>query len=453
MATAQLFLCGLLVSAQVPSLGTNFDQSVLISGESGYVMGDAWFVAGPGKARKILWNPSGTKLAVVLEMKSDEDTVKVFRGDETATRHRLAIYDTKTNQTMTIALGADVMGVEVEGWIPQSNAIVYQVAKVLPSGPQRDKPEPVFQLFRWDSSLNTPQLLGSTKEGAGVSISHKMPYGIVSMPIYGAVGQIENHNHFLILKSGSLSPLRISAPDNMGEIVETQDGSIAFVSYQVSGRGAARKVTTNAFNIAIDGTLTGPIDALKIRAYEEKPPNPNDLQTSLTLTEPKNGPNKTKVQSAWLWKPESGQVRSALIAAEANEALLSPDASAVAYASRGNIFVRKIEKVGSKDLLAAMENMEKNDLMTRGKQVALGIIIYCSDYDDEFPLSSGWHDAVYPYIKSKELMDGFVYEMNGGNAGKIDNPSGKRLGFVEGRFGRAVAYADGHVIWEKRRIP
>ena len=39
------------------------------------------------------------------------------------------------------------------------------------------------------------------------------------------------------------------------------------------------------------------------------------------------------------------------------------------------------------------------------KQLSLGLLMYAQDYDERFPLDSGWRTAVYPYLKNQSLFE------------------------------------------------
>lgn len=187
---------------------------------------------------------------------------------------------------------------------------------------------------------------------------------------------------------------------------------------------------------------------------DRRPPkDPNGLQTMTTLTEAKHGSVSAKIESGWLWIADKGKIRAALVAPDAERLHLAPDKSTIAYATRDNLFVRRIEALSAKDLDEALEQVEKQDLMSRAKQVGTAMAIYGSDYDDLFPPNADWQRVLHPYLKNYNLTVGFVYEMNGEDATKIEDVTNKRLGYINGKYGRAIVFADSHAIWERRRIP
>lgn len=160
---------------------------------------------------------------------------------------------------------------------------------------------------------------------------------------------------------------------------------------------------------------------------------------------------ETKVvnsESAWLIAKAKSQHQSALVAAEVDQMALSPTNNAVFYTTKGVPMVRGLVSMPKELAMKALEAAEKARLISETKQVATAMHIYAADYDDNLPNNNGdWMEALYPYTKNRQLLDGFVYTFGGGNLTDIKDPSTTELGYKEGPGGRAVAYADGHVKW------
>jgi prepilin-type processing-associated H-X9-DG protein len=88
-------------------------------------------------------------------------------------------------------------------------------------------------------------------------------------------------------------------------------------------------------------------------------------------------------------------------------------------------------------------------LISNAKQLGLGVMMYAQDNNEILPApGSSFQDLIMPYVKNESLFSGFVYEHSGGPLSAISDPSKTRLGYVPGPGGRAILYADGHVIWE-----
>jgi hypothetical protein len=76
--------------------------------------------------------------------------------------------------------------------------------------------------------------------------------------------------------------------------------------------------------------------------------------------------------------------------------------------------------------------------------------LYANDNDDMLPPQAGFPESVMPYLMSRRLSEGFVYELASRNLAGFEEPSRTPLGHFPGRRGRAVVYADGNVRWHGR---
>ncbi len=141
---------------------------------------------------------------------------------------------------------------------------------------------------------------------------------------------------------------------------------------------------------------------------------------------------------------------TAMISSDAKGVRLGPGKTALAYWDRSNIFVREIKTMPIDAFLKLYNEWEEKALSDQAKQVGIAMQIYSADADDLLPQSTGNLDMLFPYAKDPGIFSGFQYSMNGQNLGDIKDPSGTALGRINGRSGRAIVYADGHVVWERR---
>lgn len=136
----------------------------------------------------------------------------------------------------------------------------------------------------------------------------------------------------------------------------------------------------------------------------------------------------------------------ALITAEAEYAELCPTKDGVLYITRGVAMYRPIIEVPKELYLQAKAAAERAQAMSQAKQVALGLIMYSADHDDNLPSNAGnWQGDIAPYLKNDSLFGGFNYTFPGGDVTKIERPAETELGYISVPGGRAVAYCDGHV--------
>jgi hypothetical protein len=177
-----------------------------------------------------------------------------------------------------------------------------------------------------------------------------------------------------------------------------------------------------------------------------EPDNPITLKIggSLAAIEDKT----VTTRAAWLVAKEKGPHQSGLIAAEVDQAVLSPGLNAVYYSTKGVGMVRLLMKLPKEAALKALEAAERAKVISDAKQVGTALHIYAADYDDMLPSNaSDWMSALSPYLKNNSLMEGFVYTFGGGNLANMENPASTELGYKPGPGGRAVVYGDGHVKW------
>ena len=119
----------------------------------------------------------------------------------------------------------------------------------------------------------------------------------------------------------------------------------------------------------------------------------------------------------------------------------------VAYAKRGGVYICPFSVVDPEALEKVLANRARTKAMSQSKQVALAIIMYASDFDDKYPPNSDWANLIDPYMRNRELSNGFNYALDGIDMTRIDSPAETIMGSVDTPWGRAIAYADGHVKW------
>ena len=138
---------------------------------------------------------------------------------------------------------------------------------------------------------------------------------------------------------------------------------------------------------------------------------------------------------------------SALVTLDGTEPLLSPKRDAVAYRSGGSLLVRTLTRLSLAEVAKARADAERERTIARGRQVSLALAMYAADADDALPpLSLDVREAIYPYVKSRGVFDGFVLEF-GGDLPK-EGLATFQVGYVAGPGGRVLLFADGSVRWQ-----
>ncbi len=143
---------------------------------------------------------------------------------------------------------------------------------------------------------------------------------------------------------------------------------------------------------------------------------------------------------------------SAIIATDTREGQFSYEGNFVYYRFGEHLFVREIRPVTDEELERILEQAEMKKLLTQAKQLGTSLMIYISQNNDVFPgRNEKVTDLLMPITKNSELFTGFVYTFEGGSATAIAEPTQQVLGYIQGKYGRAVIYSDSHAKWESRK--
>ena len=144
---------------------------------------------------------------------------------------------------------------------------------------------------------------------------------------------------------------------------------------------------------------------------------------------------------------DPGLAGPVILDADPSSQVISSKGRYVAYAKRGGVYVCPFEPVDADYLKKIVATRAKLQAMNKAKQVAVALIIYGADYDDILPPNGNWKDSVYPYLKNRDMTNGFNYILDGQNMTGIDEPANMEMGSIDTPYGRAIAYVDGHVKW------
>jgi len=138
----------------------------------------------------------------------------------------------------------------------------------------------------------------------------------------------------------------------------------------------------------------------------------------------------------------------AIVTTDGKRSDLSPKLNGVSYQSQGSLMVRSMVKVSLEAYLKAKEAAVRAKLLSNAKQVGLALLMNANDNDDNFlSKDSNLQNALGPYLKNNDLLNGFNYTFSGGNAANVEQPASTILGYFDGPGGRAIVYCDGHAKW------
>lgn len=183
--------------------------------------------------------------------------------------------------------------------------------------------------------------------------------------------------------------------------------------------------------------------------YQEKEVTQDVLAVPMTLSLQKKTVPERATAMAIISSGKRENAEYALISTDSDMALISPNGEWVGYVSRGVAMVRPLVHVPKEMFMQARAAARRAELVNRGKQVALGILMWAADNDDNYPANGAdLQGLLGPYLKDNNMLDGFVYTFPGGSATSIENPAETEIGYLPGEGGRAVVYSDGHVKWK-----
>ncbi|MCH8978718.1 MAG: hypothetical protein IH945_05685 [Armatimonadetes bacterium] len=159
------------------------------------------------------------------------------------------------------------------------------------------------------------------------------------------------------------------------------------------------------------------------------------------------------IRSWWLTSMDDPDAVPVIIAEHAEFARLSPDERYALYRFKGAMFVRQIEHLTAQQYRQFLTDQVKKETMQKAKQVALALLMYAADYDDEITTALNFPKDVLPYMRSFDTAEGFVYTFTGGLLTDSKDVTKDSFGYFDTPYGRATAYLDGHVEWEEKRAP
>lgn len=158
-------------------------------------------------------------------------------------------------------------------------------------------------------------------------------------------------------------------------------------------------------------------------------------------------------RSWWLRSTNDPEAAPVIIAEHAESAQFSPDERYVLYTFKGALFVRRIEHLTAQQYRQFLLEQAKKEAMRKAQLVALALLMYATDYDDEIRTDLNFPKDVLPYMRNAETAEGFVYTFRGGLLTDSKDVTKDSYGYVDTPYGRATAYLDGHVEWEEKREP
>jgi hypothetical protein len=174
--------------------------------------------------------------------------------------------------------------------------------------------------------------------------------------------------------------------------------------------------------------------------------------SSLTLREENVAQD---VRPLWLESVAKSEQPRALLCADGELGQLAPDGRGVFYRSQGALWVVPFLRMAREPFLQARRAAMQKTAVSNARQIGTALMMYLQDYDTVFPPAEAVVDRLMPYCKNRSVFhdpatnaSGFVYLYHVAPLSSIKEPANVPVGHLTGPGGRAVIYADGHVVWE-----
>jgi hypothetical protein len=169
----------------------------------------------------------------------------------------------------------------------------------------------------------------------------------------------------------------------------------------------------------------------------------------------REGETKEAVRPLWLESTSKSQPSRAMLCGDSEGGSLAPDGSAALYVSQGAAWVTPFLRLPRDRFLLARRAALRAMAISNAKQVGTALMMYVQDYDEVYPPADGVINRLMPYVKNESIFHdpateapGFVYLYDASSLASIKEPATTPVGHLTGPGGRAIIYADGHVVWE-----
>jgi prepilin-type processing-associated H-X9-DG protein len=343
-------------------------------------------------------------------------------------------------------------------WLPGSNVALavasWPNAAAEANGPRRG-------LLRIDAASGQVRMLGELAILEELLVSPTAPIAVLKVhevrPVVGPGGKqaMVPVPVLRVLRADGISGAPVRLEDCPFALTHwSQDGRLLYLhTYWPTAAGQPPNEKWVAFD-----PRTGRTTALEKQPETYRPAPPTwPFRFKQSAAAVKEGATTQPVRPLWLESRVESEQPRALVCADGDSGMVSPDGTALLYVSEGAAWVMPIERRPKAEVLAAIQKAQQEATMSNAKQLGLALHQYAADNGEQLPPNDGsLQDKLDPYLKNRSVFTGpgggeFVYTYAGGALSAIQAPANTSLGYLSGPGGRAVLYADGHVKWEAER--
>lgn len=408
----------------------------------------ARFVAGP-LVFEAKWSPDGRYVSGIA---NDIDLRSFPIEGEPPHTVSLVVWSASTHKSVTVWSDSSAGGqIEQNEWVP-GTAVIFVVAR------WTDESGSTHQgLWRIDARRSGGTKIDGFAEGERLLVSPNQPYAFLQ-------GSDRDGSYLKLLASnGSMGapvrvPARMIVPGDW-----SADGRALLLAPPPVARSGSTPEEPKLSWMQCDGR-SGALSNLDKQPRVYEPPARNLAFRITTTAVPAVSPSSSvkfpwtsdQLQTAWLEQGTKTDEERFLIAADASRTEVSPAGDGILYVNSEGAFVVSLLRASKQVVEQARAAAQRTQLLNNGKQIALAVMMWSQDHDDNLPGSDGdLKSTLKPYVRSESIFGGadggaFIYSLNGGAMKDIKDPASTMMGYITGPGGYAVVYADGHVQWSKQ---
>jgi hypothetical protein len=422
----------LTVSAQQSVEESHF----VLTEREAFLLGNPQIVVAP-HVTLARWSSDGR---YVLAARVEPDAAQLPGGDVSAGEVTLVLWSSRTRRSQVLwkepLPAAEVERIE---WLPgMSVALV-----IVRSGQMRGAAVPIRRLLlRLDASRSgTVRVVSDLMRGDYLLISPERPLAFL--------GGAENVLR-VVRTDGSLG-VTIRTP-GVFSTPGWKDGYLVLQSWE-NPPPPAKRLIDHWHSV---DPLSGQLRPLEGPPKLDQPrfPSPN-LSLRHSAVRLREADTSREIRPVWLAGSVKGEGARALVSADSEWALLAPDDNAVLYDSQGAAWVLPFHRVPREAFVEMRRIALQRTAVSNARQIGTALMMYIEDYDNLFPPSDMVNIGLGPYLKNKSLLNtpgtdvpGFVYLQSAVPLKELVEPAKTLVGYLPGPDGRALIYADGHVVWE-----
>jgi hypothetical protein len=328
-------------------------------------------------------------------------------------------------------------------WLTKSRFALVSVG-IAPPGASPD--EMTYRLVRIDALSGAVKTLATATGGDALLIAPNAPVA--------ALVSSENGTVRLMGSDGTFGRTVAIAEPKVNWVGWMPDGKVLFGVRRDPVKDGQKRTTRRFLLDPVSGAVTEKPDA--------KPPTDETPDLAATLpfrvkavtSTLADGETRATVYPLWLEGVAKDATGKVLVAPDGEQPLPLP--GAVVYQRRGVLYAMPLLHMNKAQFLALRQAALKRQTMSNAKQIGLALLMYCQDYDENFPPpGEGVRDVILPYIKNADAFNNpgtgqlgleLVYQQMG--LAGYQTPATTVLGYLNGPNGRAAIYVDGHVKWE-----